>query len=202
MFKVYNKTRPPIRPERRHTTATGVLTPSQENSLGPLSSPATHPIEHANTEPQPPRHDLEGAITVEVPLPPITANQSPQLPAEQRASKQGIFLGRILKFRRRRHHPLTEQAYKKTVWGNLKAIVFSSWVNVLLVFVPVVLCSFDLLIKQGIAVRAANVNATVVFSMNCVAVVPLAAVISDLKITDFSCSVSPPRKSRSAQGRL
>jgi hypothetical protein len=52
-------------------------------------------------------------------------------------------------------------------------------VNVLLVFVPVV-CSLSIGINvQGIAVRAANVNATVVFSLNCVAVIPLAAVTPD-----------------------
>jgi hypothetical protein len=80
--------------------------------------------------------------------------------------KRGFISSRIFRIKNRRHHPSTEQAYRKSFLGNLKTILFSSWVNVLLIFVPV-----------GIAVRAANVNATVVFSMNCVAVVPLAAVL-------------------------
>jgi len=137
---VYNKSRP-SRPERRHTTATGVLSPSQENSLGQPPSPSTRPIEHANTEPHAPHHDLEEAITLDVPPARLTSspNQVEQLTIEQPPEKKRGFLARkIFKFRRRSHHPLTAQAYKKSILGNLKAIIFSSWVNVLLVFVPVV----------------------------------------------------------------
>lgn len=137
---MYSKSRP-SRPERRHTTATGVLSSSQENNLGRFHSPLTCPIEHANTEPQPPQHDLEEAITLEVPPARLTTspNQVEELAVEQpNEKKRGFLAGKIFKFKRRRHHPLTEQAYKKSVWGNLKAILFSSWVNVLLVFVPVV----------------------------------------------------------------
>lgn len=48
-----------------------------------------------------------------------------------------------------------------------KEILFSSWLNVLLVFVPV-----------GIAVRAAGVNPTVVFAVNAIAIIPLAGLLS------------------------
>ncbi len=48
-----------------------------------------------------------------------------------------------------------------------KDILLSSWLNVLLVFVPV-----------GIAVQAAGVNPTVVFAMNAVAIIPLAGLLS------------------------
>jgi hypothetical protein len=135
--QVYSKSRPG-RPERRHTTATGVLSPSQDNELGRFPSPAAVPVHHANTEPA--RHDLEEAITLDVPPARITSspNQVEQLRVEPEAKKTGFLASKISKFRRRRHHPLTEQAYKKTFWENLKAIIFSSWVNVLLVFVPVV----------------------------------------------------------------
>jgi len=61
----------------------------------------------------------------------------------------------------------------------MKTILFSSWVNLLLVFVPVVI-RLIITLMQGIATHAAGVNATIVFSMNCVAVVPLAAVSSFL----------------------
>lgn len=47
-------------------------------------------------------------------------------------------MGRIFKLRNRRHHPATESAYKKSILSNLKTILFSSWVNLLLVFVPIV----------------------------------------------------------------
>ena len=55
----------------------------------------------------------------------------------------------------------------KRFYDVLKETLLSSWVNVLLVFVPV-----------GIAVKAAGVNPTVVFAMNAIAIVPLAGLLS------------------------
>lgn len=49
----------------------------------------------------------------------------------------------------------------------LKDILLSSWVNALLIFVPV-----------GIAVEAAGVSPTIVFAMNAIAIVPLAGLLS------------------------
>lgn len=49
-----------------------------------------------------------------------------------------------------------------------KDIIFSSWVNVLLVFVPV-----------GVAVNfISNINPTIIFAMNAVAIIPLAGLLS------------------------
>ena len=48
-----------------------------------------------------------------------------------------------------------------------KEILFSSWLNVLLIFVPV-----------GIAVQAAGVSKTIVFAMNAIAIIPLAGLLS------------------------
>ena len=48
-----------------------------------------------------------------------------------------------------------------------KEILFSSWLNTLLIFVPV-----------GIAVQAAGVNKTIVFAMNAIAIIPLAGLLS------------------------
>ena len=48
-----------------------------------------------------------------------------------------------------------------------KEILFSSWINTLLVFVPV-----------GIAVQGAGVNKTIVFAMNAIAIIPLAGLLS------------------------
>ena len=48
-----------------------------------------------------------------------------------------------------------------------KEILFSSWLNILLVFVPV-----------GIAVEVAGVNKTIVFAMNAIAIIPLAGLLS------------------------
>lgn len=49
----------------------------------------------------------------------------------------------------------------------LKETLMSSWVNVLLVFVPV-----------GIAVQAAGISPTIVFAMNAIAIIPLAGLLS------------------------
>lgn len=49
----------------------------------------------------------------------------------------------------------------------LKETLLSSWVNVLLVFVPV-----------GIAVQAAGIDPTIVFAMNAIAIIPLAGLLS------------------------
>ena len=49
----------------------------------------------------------------------------------------------------------------------LKEILLSSWLNVLLIFVPV-----------GIAVKAAGVSPTIVFAINAIAIVPLAGLLS------------------------
>ncbi len=48
-----------------------------------------------------------------------------------------------------------------------KEILFSSWLNTLLVFVPV-----------GIAVQAAGVNKSIVFAINAIAIIPLAGLLS------------------------
>ena len=48
-----------------------------------------------------------------------------------------------------------------------KEILLSSWLNVLLIFVPV-----------GIGIRAAGVNPTIVFAINAIAIVPLAGLLT------------------------
>ncbi|KIW73497.1 calcium/proton exchanger [Phialophora macrospora] len=53
------------------------------------------------------------------------------------------------------------------VLSNVKVALFHSWVNVLLVFVPV-----------GIAVHFAGVNENVVFALNAVAIIPLAGLLT------------------------
>lgn len=64
-----------------------------------------------------------------------------------------------------------EEKPKAPVWkrfyDTLKKICLSSWVNVLLVFVPV-----------GIAVNFAGVNPTIIFAMNAIAIIPLAGMLA------------------------
>ena len=67
--------------------------------------------------------------------------------------------------------PSIESEEKKNViirfYEACKEILFSSWINVLLVFVPV-----------GIAVQAAGANKTIVFAINAIAIIPLAGLLS------------------------
>ncbi|KAI4253620.1 MAG: hypothetical protein LQ352_003579 [Teloschistes flavicans] len=55
----------------------------------------------------------------------------------------------------------------KRFYDTLKKICLSSWVNVLLVFVPV-----------GIAVHSAKANPTIIFAMNAIAIIPLAGMLA------------------------
>ena len=63
--------------------------------------------------------------------------------------------------------PKTKPPVIKRFYNVLKETLLSSWVNVLLIFVPV-----------GIAVKAAGADPTIVFAMNAVAIVPLAGLLS------------------------
>jgi Ca2+:H+ antiporter len=69
---------------------------------------------------------------------------------------------------RKPHSPVTMAAHKKSPYKLFKDIMFSSWANLLLVFIPV-----------GIALHfVPNVNPTVIFVMNFLAIIPLAGVCS------------------------
>lgn len=52
-------------------------------------------------------------------------------------------------------------------YGVCKAILFASWINALLVFVPV-----------AIAVEVAGISPTIIFAMNAIAIIPLAGLLS------------------------
>ncbi|KAK0671032.1 putative calcium transporter [Cercophora samala] len=62
---------------------------------------------------------------------------------------------------------ISKQNWFMSFWLTIRAILFSSIVNVLLVFVPV-----------GFAVRFAHLPAGVIFSVNAVAIIPLAGLLS------------------------
>ncbi|PWW79843.1 calcium/proton exchanger [Tuber magnatum] len=65
------------------------------------------------------------------------------------------------------HYSEKEMKEHKTIWGQFRAAMFNSWINVLLVFAPV-----------GIATHYAGVDPTIVFVMNFIAIIPLAALLS------------------------
>ncbi|QDS75426.1 hypothetical protein FKW77_003698 [Venturia effusa] len=65
--------------------------------------------------------------------------------------------------------PLSQRAKAGTIRfvSHTKGAIFHSWINVLLVFVPL-----------GIAVKVAGLNPSIVFAMNAVAVIPLAGLLA------------------------
>jgi Ca2+:H+ antiporter len=63
--------------------------------------------------------------------------------------------------------PARMKAGSKRFVQHFKNAIFHSWINVLLVFVPV-----------GIVVKAIGLNATVVFAINAIAIIPLAGLLS------------------------
>lgn len=54
-----------------------------------------------------------------------------------------------------------------TLWGQIRATLFNSWINILLIMVPV-----------GIAVEYAHIDPVIVFVLNFIAIIPLAAMLS------------------------
>lgn len=60
-----------------------------------------------------------------------------------------------------------KETQKFTAASQLKATLFNSWINVLLIFVPI-----------GIAVNFANIPKVGVFVINFIAIIPLAAMLS------------------------
>jgi hypothetical protein len=94
----------------------------------------------------------------------------PSVDVETGSNAQLTSRGRFWKRNRkpeREHHELTARAHGKTPVQLFKEIMYSSWANLLLVFVPV-----------GIALHFVDVNPTIVFVMNFLAIVPLAGVFS------------------------
>ena len=61
----------------------------------------------------------------------------------------------------------TKKPIMRQIWTNTRKILFHSWLNVLLIFVP-----------AGIAVHFAGINDSAVFALNAVAVIPLAGLLT------------------------
>jgi hypothetical protein len=108
--------------------------------------------------------------------PPDTPSQAPGDTDLENGSQTSIMKHHWWQRKRsspRQHSPATLEAHKKSPLELFKDIIFSSWANLLLVFIPV-----------GIALHFVNVNPTVVFVMNFLAIIPLAGVCSPF--LDFS----------------
>ena len=60
-----------------------------------------------------------------------------------------------------------KQQYHFTFWGQFRATILGSWVNVLLIFSPI-----------GIAVHFAGINEIAIFVINFIAIIPLAGLLS------------------------
>ena len=68
---------------------------------------------------------------------------------------------------KKRASMLGKETQKFTLWGQLRATLFNSWINVLLIFVPI-----------GIGVNYSTIPRVGVFIINFIAIIPLAAMLS------------------------
>ena len=133
---------------------TAASAPADEASGASLPSP------HPSGSPRPP--------TPEVPDQPVHPDVDLESGSEVPIQRQHRWKpGRRAERKPRQHSEATSRAHQKSSYELLKIIVFSSWANVLLVFIPV-----------GIALHFVHVNPTVVFIMNFLAIIPLAGVSS------------------------
>jgi len=100
----------------------------------------------------------------------LTTPTTPSYDVESQSENKswlGSFRNRKGRKEPRQHSRLTAESHSKRPLQLIKEILFSSWANLLLVFIPV-----------GIALHFVNVSPTVVFVMNFLAIVPLAGVPS------------------------
>ncbi|GKT43079.1 vacuolar calcium ion transporter [Colletotrichum spaethianum] len=105
----------------------------------------------------------------------ITDKTSPRtfedVAASKEASRQGPLVGDGAVSSRETSNKPSDQKPKIPVFTRFyltcKMILFHSWVNVLLVFVPI-----------GIVVEALHLNPGIVFAMNAIAIIPLAGLLS------------------------
>ena len=133
------------------------ITPTSSAPVGqfPGPSPSTPhtPISPLTPTPEPPNQPTHPDVDLE---------SGSEVPMQ---NKHWWQLGRNAAKDPRPHSEATSRAHKKSAFELLKTILFSSWANLLLVFIPV-----------GIAMHFVNVNPTVVFIMNFLAIIPLAGV--------------------------
>ena len=149
---------------RSQTMSTGPLSQSDSTPLELLqnsqTTPADSPI-HGNPPSEP-----DASHTSEDP--PEARSQAPSDIDLENGSETSIKKRHWWQRKRagpRQHSAVTAQAHAKSSFELFKEIMFSSWANLLLVFIPV-----------GIALHFFDVNPTVVFVMNFLAIVPLAGV--------------------------
>ncbi len=135
-----------------HPPAIGLTDSSEWNNAAPPHRPTTHHNEcDSLQQPGPDNNDALAEKSAELPPPP-----APPPPAEDRNREEPPTIG-----------PEKKANIVIQFWRSAKAIIFSSWLNSLLVFVPV-----------AIAVELTGVNPTVVFAMNAIAIIPLAGLLS------------------------
>ncbi|KAJ5908881.1 hypothetical protein N7495_001563 [Penicillium taxi] len=136
------------------------------DGLGGPQYSDTFPIEAASDKGEgivPTSRNSEDPINISTPRAPESSSEEGTINPRQR---KGLFS----KFRRSENveeETLDEEAPKFTVASQLRATIFNSWINVLIVAAPV-----------GIALYAIGANPIAVFVVNFIAIIPLAAMLS------------------------
>lgn len=97
--------------------------------------------------------------------------EDPTADGQPRKRKLGGLFGKLKRHKQGDHEKdgePDEEKQKFTAWGQIRATVFNSYINVLLIAAPV-----------GIALsQVKSVNPVVVFVVNFIAIIPLAAMLS------------------------
>ena len=145
----------PFTPGTRRSTTLS----STANNVSPTDTTAIPPFPLSD------RNGLSRSSNPAINGPFDTTATSPRTASPSQAEGQGTVIDSATDATTTEPKPKKNVAIRFYLTG--KEILLSSWINVLLVFVPV-----------GIAADAANLNPTIVFAMNAVAIVPLAGLLS------------------------
>ncbi|KAH0536029.1 hypothetical protein FGG08_007078 [Glutinoglossum americanum] len=128
-------------------------------------------LNHARTVPMSSGANPEVSLDkdIEMTSPPTSDTNRP-LAGGERPMRRRFWSRKSTIGRKSDRSPTTESAKQKlkfSFWGQIRATLFSSWINVLFIFAP-----------AGIAVNFLGVSPVIVFVVNFIAIIPLAAMLS------------------------
>jgi hypothetical protein len=134
----------------------------QDDGISPTTlAPSTHTIFSAGKSDLPDIPEMAGARGIELSSPDVVSEprRTETLPAGEENPGQ--------EFRPKFLHEMRNPSRRKfTVANQLRATIFNSWINILLIAAPV-----------GIALHFVNVSQVAIFVVNFVAIIPLAAML-------------------------
>lgn len=177
----------PIEDERRSKNFEDIRVPKHADTMPaasaiPASRPTTHglmtDVDYLNQSPHPEEHEREKECSEDSGIPSgETVVAEPEHTTGKARRRKFPFIGKSSKVEgseeeekpRRQSSLFRKETQKFTVAQQIRATLLNSWINVLLIFVPI-----------GIAVNyAPGVPRVAVFVINFIAIIPLAAMLSE-----------------------